>query len=64
MSEVKIHESWKEVLKNEFEKPYFSNLSQFIKNEILAGQTLYPHPKNIFAAMDNAPFESVKVVIL
>lgn len=64
MSEIKMHESWKKALKDEFEKPYFSELSQFIKNEILAGKTIYPHPINIFSALDNTPFESVKVVIL
>ena len=51
-------------LKDEFEKPYFQTLSRFIKDEILAGQTIYPHPKNIFSALDNTPFENVKVVIL
>lgn len=64
MSEIKMHESWKKALKDEFDKPYFSELSQFIKNEILGGKTIYPHPKNIFAAMDQTPFDSVKVVIL
>ncbi len=64
MSDIKLHESWKRVLKDEFEKPYFQELSKFIKDEILAGQTLYPHPRNIFAALDQTPFESVKVVIL
>ncbi len=64
MSEIKLHDSWKKGLSQEFEKPYFSNLSQFIKNEILAGKTIYPHPKNIFAALDTTPFESVRVVIL
>ncbi len=64
MSDIRIDESWKRALKDEFEKPYFRELSQFVKNEILSGQTLYPHPKNIFAAMDQTPFESVKVVIL
>jgi uracil-DNA glycosylase len=64
MSDVKLHESWKQALEDEFEKPYFQNLSQFIKDEIRAGETLYPHPKNIFLAMDRTPFESVKVVIL
>ncbi len=61
---IRIHESWKRALGDEFEKPYFQELSQFVKNEILSGQTLYPHPKNIFAAMDQTPFESVKVIIL
>lgn len=64
MTEVKIDESWKHALQWEFEKPYFHELSQFVKNEILAGKTIYPHPKNIFAAMDMTPFEKVRVVIL
>jgi len=34
MSEIKIHESWKQALKEEFEKPYFQMLSEFIKDEI------------------------------
>jgi uracil-DNA glycosylase len=64
MTEVKIDESWKQALRAEFEKPYFVELSEFIKSEILAGQTIYPHPRNIFAAMDITPFEKVRVVIL
>lgn len=64
MTEVKIEESWKKVLSEEFEKPYFRELSQFVRNEILAGQTIYPHPKNIFAALDTTPFNKVKVIIL
>lgn len=64
MSDVKIHESWKQALEDEFEKPYFQNLSQFIKDEIHAGETIYPHPKNIFSAMNQTPFDSVKVIIL
>lgn len=64
MTEVKIHDSWKNALQWEFKKPYFLELSQFVKNEILAGKTIYPHPKNIFAAMDMTPFEKVRVVIL
>lgn len=64
MIEVKLEESWKQVLHNEFEKEYFKNLSQFVKDEIIAGKTVYPHPKNIFAALDKTPFEKVKVIIL
>lgn len=64
MTEVKIHESWKHALQEEFEKPYFRQLSQFVKDEIISGQRIYPHPKNIFAAMDMTPFETVRVVIL
>jgi uracil DNA glycosylase len=36
MTEVKIHSSWKAVMSAEFEKPYFQNISQFIKDEIIA----------------------------
>lgn len=64
MTEIKIEESWKKALSEEFEKPYFRELSQFVRNEILAGQTIYPHPKNIFAALDTTPFNKVKVIIL
>lgn len=64
MTEIKIHESWENALRWEFKKPYFSELSQFVKNEILAGKTIYPHPSNIFAAMNTTPFEKVRVVIL
>jgi uracil-DNA glycosylase len=64
MQEIRLEKSWKEALSGEFEKPYFLSLSQFVKDEIRAGKTLYPHPRNIFAALDKTPFESVKVVIL
>lgn len=64
MTEVRMDDSWKNVLQEEFKKPYFLELSQFVKNEILSGKTIYPHPKNIFAALDKTPFDRVKVVIL
>lgn len=64
MSEIKLEKSWKEALSTEFEKPYFLTLSQFIKNEVLSWKTIYPHPRNIFAALDTTPFENVKVIIL
>lgn len=61
--EVKIHESWKKHLAAEFEKPYFKELAQFVKNEY-ADKTIYPAPANIFHAFKLCPFENVKVVIL
>lgn len=63
MVQVKIHPSWQEVLKDEFEKPYFENLTNFVKNEY-ATATIYPEPKNIFRAFELCPFENVKVVII
>ena len=61
--EVKIDQSWKKHLAGEFEKPYFAELTAFVKKEYQEGK-IYPHPKNIFRAFDLCPFEKVKVVIL
>lgn len=61
--EVSIDPSWKEHLKEEFEKPYFSELAAFVKKEYQS-EVVYPPPKYIFRAFDLTPFEEVKVVIL
>lgn len=61
--DVRIEESWKEALKDEFEKPYFKELTAFVKSEYETG-TVYPHPKNIFNAFELTPFNEVRVVIL
>jgi uracil-DNA glycosylase len=61
---VNIEESWKAVLQDEFEKPYFRVLKEFIKEEKNGGRTIYPAGSNIFAAFDHTPFDRVKVVIL
>ena len=60
---VKIEESWKEVLKDEFEKPYFQQLIEFVKGEY-ATQNIFPKGKDIFRAFDACPFNEVKVIIL
>ncbi|MCU0470196.1 MAG: uracil-DNA glycosylase [Arcicella sp.] len=60
---VKIAESWKERLSDEFEKPYFANLVEFIKNEY-ATNKIYPPGKLIFNAFDKCSFDETKVVIL
>lgn len=60
---VTLEESWKTKLKDEFEKPYFKELTTFVKNEYQS-HTCFPHGNKIFAAFDHAPFEKVKVVIL
>lgn len=61
--EVSIHPSWKKGLAEEFEKPYFSELTTFIKKEY-AQEKIFPSLKDIFRAFDLCPFEKVKVVIL
>lgn len=63
MSNVNIHPSWKKILSSEFEKPYFSELTSFVKDEYQKG-TVYPPGSQIFAAFDNCPYDQVKVVIL
>ena len=63
MADVKIEPSWAKVLAGEFEKPYFKELTDFVKREY-QGVTVYPHPKNIFRAFELCPFGHVKVVVL
>ncbi len=62
--DVTIEQSWKEVLKDEFEKEYFRNLTSVIKGEKSSGIIIYPRGKDIFNAFNLTPFHKVKVVIL
>ena len=62
--DVKIEQSWKEVLKDEFNKDYFARLTQFVKEEYSGSTPIYPPAKLIFNAFDHCPFDKVKVVIL
>ncbi len=63
MIEPKIEESWKKVLFDEFQKPYFEALKTFLIEE-KKHHTIYPSGANIFSAFNHTPFERVKVVIL
>lgn len=63
MPQVKIHPSWLAVLQEEFEKPYFTELTGFVKKEYTTGR-IYPPGPDIFRAFELCPFDSVKVVIL
>ncbi len=60
---VRIDPSWKARLAGEFEKPYFKELTEFVKQEY-QNEPVYPAPKAIFRAFDLCPFEKTKVVIL
>ena len=62
--DVKIEASWKEVLNEEFGKPYFLQIVQFLKDEKAAGKTIYPPGPVIFNAFNTTPFDKVKVVII
>lgn len=61
--EVSIDASWKTRLKEEFEKDYFVNLTQFIKQEY-SSKTIYPPGGLIFNAFNLCSFDKVKVVII
>jgi uracil-DNA glycosylase len=61
---VKLEESWKEALKDEFKKPYFKNVVEHLKTEKEQGKTIYPPGSLIFHAFDATPIDLVKVVIL
>ena len=61
---VKIESSWKEVLKEEFEKEYFRQLTEFVRNEYSGNTPIYPPARLIFNAFDHCPVDKVKVVIL
>lgn len=60
---VKIAEDWKEILAPEFDKPYFEQLTNFVRVEY-ASRRIYPRGSNIFRAFDKCPFERLKVVII
>ena len=61
--EVNIGDSWKRRLQPEFDKPYFYNLTNFVKEEY-SKHTIYPPGKFIFHAFNTCPFDKVKVVII
>ena len=61
---VKIEQSWKNALSAEFDKDYFIKLTNFVRDEYMSGQVVYPEPKNIFNAFNLCPLENVKVVII
>ena len=61
--DIKMDPSWKEKLKDEFEKPYFKELVDFVKEEYQQHK-VYPPGKLIFNAFNHCSFEEVKVVII
>ena len=61
--EVKISADWRDILQPEFDKPYFEQLTKFVRSEYGTTQ-VFPAGRNIFRAFDKCPFESLKVVII
>ena len=60
---VLIEESWRRVLADEFEKPYFGKLVRFVRDAYARG-VCYPPESQIFSAFELTPFDRVKVVVL
>lgn len=61
---IKIEDSWKRHLAEEFDKPYFARLTEFVRKEYRGTTPIYPPAKLIFNAFDRCPFDDVKVVII
>ncbi len=64
MSQIKLHQSWLNVLSGEFQKPYLKTLKAFLDGKKHQNKEVYPQRKDIFNALNSIPFEKVKVVIL
>lgn len=61
---VRLEESWRAALAGEFAAPYMIELKAFLAAERAAGKTIYPRPAQWFTALDLAPLDRVRVVIL
>ncbi len=64
MIDPQIESSWKEILWDEFQKPYFTEIKNFLQKEKAEWKTIYPVWNQIFNAFDKTPFDQVKVVII
>lgn len=59
----RIKRNWYELLKEEFDKPYYKNLSNFLEKEYNS-KTIYPKPENVFNALNYCDYNNIKVVII
>ena len=62
--EIKLEPTWKQVLGDEFDKPYMLALRQFLRQEKQSGKQIFPPGPDIFNALNSTPFDKVRVVIL
>ena len=60
---VNIEQGWKKALQEEFDKPYFSRLTEFVRHAYRT-QNVHPPAKQLFACFDLCPFDKTSVVIL
>ena len=64
MADPRLHPSWLEPLRPEFDSPYMAALRTFLRDERAAGQSIFPAPRDWFRALDLTPLPAVRVVIL
>ena len=57
-------DTWKDLLAEEKQQPYFKSLIEFVERERVSGKTIYPAPKDVFNAVKLTPLDTTKVVIL
>lgn len=60
---VHIGNDWDEILKNEWQKPYYLKLREYLKSEY-SHHTVYPKAENIFNALKYTSFENTRCVII
>lgn len=63
-ADVRLDDSWKAVLGEEFARPYMAALKAFLQREKAAGKTIFPKGAEYFRALDLTPLDEVRVVIL
>lgn len=61
---IKLHESWRAPLLDQFASPYMQGLKQFIETEKAAGKRIFPKGNEYFRALDLTPLDQVKLVVL
>jgi len=63
-SRIRLDDSWKSLLLDEFQQPYMTSLREFLAEQKKLGKTIYPPGQLIFNALNSTPFDRVRVVIL
>jgi len=64
MTDIKLDDSWKAPLAEEFNRPYMQVLKSFLTDERAAGKHIFPKGSEYFRALDLTPIDKVRVVIL
>jgi uracil-DNA glycosylase len=60
---IKLHESWRAPLADQFAAPHMQGLKQFLQAEKAAGKRIFPKGSEYFRSLDLTPLDQVKVVI-